>query len=68
MVLIRFTFTTGCDNDLIFMADPKIWESDACGFYFYIDPKIMANLESFYCMRQILDYIFLSIARAQKIG
>jgi hypothetical protein len=37
--------------DPIFMADPKTWQSHACGFYCYTDPKIMANYGSFYCMR-----------------
>jgi hypothetical protein len=29
----------------------KTWKSDACGFYFYTDPKIMANRGIFHCMR-----------------
>jgi hypothetical protein len=26
------------------MTDPKTWQSHACGFYFYTDPKIMAKI------------------------
>jgi hypothetical protein len=27
-----------------FYADPKTWQPLACGFYFYIDTKIMAKI------------------------
>jgi hypothetical protein len=33
------------------MADPNTWQPHARGFYFYIDPKIMANRGSCHCMR-----------------
>jgi hypothetical protein len=29
-----------CIHDPIFMVDPKLWESNACGFYFFIDKKL----------------------------
>jgi hypothetical protein len=50
------------------MADPKIWQSRACGFYFYADTKIMTNRESFHCMRANFGLHFpFHCTRAKKI-
>jgi hypothetical protein len=46
----------------------KLWELKPCGFYFYADSKIMADRGSFIACAKILDDIFVSTARMQKIG
>jgi hypothetical protein len=40
-----------CIPDPIFMIDQKIMGVECMQFYFYTDPKIMTNRESFHCMR-----------------
>jgi hypothetical protein len=58
----------GCIYDPIFMVDPKTWDSHACGFYFYIYPKIMANCGSFYCMHANFGLYFpFHYTRAKKL-
>jgi hypothetical protein len=34
----------------IFMTVLKLWEPLACNYYFYVDPKIMADRRSLHCM------------------
>jgi hypothetical protein len=57
----------GCITILFLWQIQKIWELNACGFYFYIDPKIMANRGSFHCIRGNFGLYFVSTARAQKL-
>jgi hypothetical protein len=57
-----------CIHDPIFMLDPKIMGVECMSFYFYTNPKIMADHGSFHCMRANLDDIFISTACMQKIG
>jgi hypothetical protein len=41
---VRLIVLVGCYYYPIFMTDPKTWQSHACGFYFYTDPKIMVKI------------------------
>jgi hypothetical protein len=49
------------------MVDLKNIEVAYMRFYFHTDPKIMTNRGSFIACAKILDYIFISTARAQKM-
>jgi hypothetical protein len=48
------------------MVDPKTWESHACDFYFYADPKIIANHGSFHCMHANFGLYFFHCTRAKN--
>jgi hypothetical protein len=52
---VRLISLVDCIRNPIFMAVLKnmgLWEPHPWGFYFYVDPKIMADRWSFHCMRE----------------